>query len=58
MLGMEILLTEIQTLEGNAEETRQGLLEIRSQLIDGGSKEDSVLIRSIDILIEKNTKTV
>ena len=35
---------------------KEGLRDIRSQLIDGGSKEDSVLIRSLDILIEKNTK--
>ena len=56
MLGMEVLITEIQTLEGIIEETRKALIDHRSQLIDKGFKEDSVTIIGLDILIEKNTK--
>ena len=32
---------------------RKGLYDLRSQLIDGGTKEDSVIILSIDSLLNK-----
>ena len=52
MLGMELLITEIQTLEGIIEETRKALIDHRSQLIDGGFKEDSVTIEDNDTLVK------
>ena len=52
----EMLLTEIQTQNEIIDYTKQALIDIKSQLIDEGKNEHCQTIKSLDILIEKNTK--
>lgn len=49
---LEIILTELQSQEEVINNLKNGIKELRSQLIDGGYHESSVIILSIDDLIK------
>jgi hypothetical protein len=56
MEQIEFLSTEIQTQNEIIDYTKQALIDIKSQLIDEGKNEHCQTIKSLDVLIQKNTK--
>ena len=52
-LNLDRLQEKLRNDALRLQEIKTGLKDIRSQLIDGGTKEDSVIIKSLDELIKK-----
>jgi len=50
--AIDILVTEITLQNERISELENGLIQLKSQLIDGGMPECSILILSIDTLIK------